>query len=638
MFERDLQELTTLFQGNLVHDLKLCETKAKSVWSILKCLQSLVTGSFPACDIREILYDAADGIGLRNLDIETIADKKASKYDITLMATEIYRCLVQSLVNHASCDFDHGKLDFRISLCVKQVDGLKRLCDPREIDPPDPRDREGDDFHESVCFQWKIFCLACSDGGETLDLALMSNQIQYWKLNSLWSSAQGLEFCNLNLNVLAALTPNLYCRFPMEMEELVWQCFTGIVNVAEYVQVCGDSVNLSVEGLNQILLGPSADGDKVSDSDQDSTQQKTVFNVECDLPTAFKKLQEQMAIATQNRVRGAWQRLQRPSLTRTLWILFCRVCTLCVPEVLLHHVNLRGKAARDAWREKIGLCILIAIISGLMLLLVVGFTAILCPMQKILSMEEIAELAVQRPYIIIHGIVVDATPLLSSHVDNGAKPNHISQWSGKDASKLFPLPSVHKLTNKLSGSANRLRLFRRSTLRSSKDPSQPHKSSFTPDLSNLKTFAHGLNEYLVLMTLPNRFFVAISPQTLYDGYTKSNAMISIHGNVYDISRIIGKWPGLTSKAINAISAPWGRDKSEFFHYEGWQDDINHLGDCFVGVLDLRSSPRCQLSRFVLLGCTSIFAMILLFKFLTSLQLGAKRKPELMDKFVIIQVP
>jgi chitin synthase len=64
----------------------------------------------------------------------------------------------------------------------------------------------------------------------------------------------------------------------------------------------------------------------------------------------------------------------------TAWRWFCRIVTFWAPNFLLSSLGgLKDKAVQQAWREKITLCVIIAIMCTLVGFVTVGFQKVLCP-------------------------------------------------------------------------------------------------------------------------------------------------------------------------------------------------------------------------------------------------------------------
>ncbi|CAG8465137.1 179_t:CDS:1 [Funneliformis mosseae] len=62
-----------------------------------------------------------------------------------------------------------------------------------------------------------------------------------------------------------------------------------------------------------------------------------------------------------------------------VWVIFSKVVTFWAPGALLSSIGLHDKQSRQAWREKIALCFIAAIMGGIVAFLTVGFSAVLCP-------------------------------------------------------------------------------------------------------------------------------------------------------------------------------------------------------------------------------------------------------------------
>ena len=64
----------------------------------------------------------------------------------------------------------------------------------------------------------------------------------------------------------------------------------------------------------------------------------------------------------------------------TTWRIFSRIVTFWAPDFMLSSLGgLKDKAVRQAWREKVTLCFIIAVMCGLVGFVTVGFQKVLCP-------------------------------------------------------------------------------------------------------------------------------------------------------------------------------------------------------------------------------------------------------------------
>jgi chitin synthase len=383
----------------------------------------------------------------------------------------------------------------------------------------------------------------------------------------------------------------------------------------------------------------------------------------------------------------------RVTTSRRLWTLFARLSTIFVPGFALSWVGIHQPEARLAWREKTALCLLVVLMSATMLFFIMGLSITLCPNQQIMTIQEVEAQPKNRPHIMIHGTIYDATPLLDHHIENGALPRHIEEWAGRDASSLFPKPSIVRMLREELIKGVGHRLFKRSSSdvisgessgstaytrrHKKKRKPKPLKKvavladrdstesgrTITPTRDQSKIprrkiplrrghakpktrvspthriqYMHSMDSLGIMISLPKQYYVGIPHRILYDGFTSSKAKVSIFNAVYDISSLVGKWGKLSPEAVEALSAPWGVDKSGEFKYPHATRDIEILRDYFIGVLDERNSFNCRLGNYLLVGSAGIIALVMLVKFLAALQLGSKKEPEELDKFVVMLVP
>lgn len=308
------------------------------------------------------------------------------------------------------------------------------------------------------------------------------------------------------------------------------------------------------------------------------------------------------------------------------WVWFSYICTIYVPEALLCSLGMIDPHVRAAWREKVALCTIISWVSGLMLFLIMALPSLICPQQNILSMEEVQG---RGTLIIVHGIAYEVSGLIPQHSSGGATPSHISEFLGKDSSHLFPRPSS------VIGHPLRSKRHRVDMTRQTKDREVGHPTSVAHGGNDF--FYHSPEAYLILQAMPYSF-LGMQLSTLKSGFSRASALVSIRGNIYNVTRILLEGQTrLSSGAISALSPPWGVDKTDLFQYSTAEDDLDIMTDYFVAKLDLRASLNCLLSQYLLTAVTGILAVILLFKFLAALQLGQKRFPEISDKYVVILV-
>ena len=129
---------------------------------------------------------------------------------------------------------------------------------------------------------------------------------------------------------------------------------------------------------------------------------------------------------------------KRETCDSRFWSAFAAVSTFLVPDFL---VPGKGAAVKQAWREKVALCLIAVAVSAL---LVGGFGFLplfLCEDDEFLTWRDIYQhnngvLKWHREALtVIHGNIYNVKPLISAHT-GGARG--VMEYLGKDASRMFP--------------------------------------------------------------------------------------------------------------------------------------------------------------------------------------------------------
>ncbi|CAG8543746.1 8418_t:CDS:2 [Paraglomus brasilianum] len=116
------------------------------------------------------------------------------------------------------------------------------------------------------------------------------------------------------------------------------------------------------------------------------------------------------------------------------WVLFSLIVTFWAPSPLLSSVGgLRDKASQQAWREKIALCSIAIILSGIVCFMTVGFTPVTCPASKVKSDEYLR--FDENPGVV--GILGWQFSVLRSKVDKVNFYQLANQGNGQDATGYF---------------------------------------------------------------------------------------------------------------------------------------------------------------------------------------------------------
>lgn len=309
------------------------------------------------------------------------------------------------------------------------------------------------------------------------------------------------------------------------------------------------------------------------------------------------------------------------------WTVLVQIFTSWIPNMFVP-----GKSfeAKNAWREKFMLCIIIFLISLMILNYLIVLPSMLCPVGNLMSAEELSKISKFTPHIIVHGKIYDFTEFAQKHSSKNSLPHHIYEYSGKDASFLFPRPIKSNVINK----------YRQYVAAEYEDED---KNTFEP-------YFHSPQDLTVATSWLPCYDLCRSWDEIKSASTSDHAWIVIDGKIYDITELRKdiNLPDLDSEILTVarnenftrlIDAPWGRDKSEFFRYPEANEHYEMLLKGYeIGVVDFRKSWQCKASNFIMLFSTGIIVLVLLVKFFASMQLGFKKIPEKLDRYVLILIP
>jgi chitin synthase len=96
------------------------------------------------------------------------------------------------------------------------------------------------------------------------------------------------------------------------------------------------------------------------------------------------------------------------------WVIFSKAVTIWAPSSLLSSVGgLNDKQSRQAWREKLTLCLIAAVMGGLVAFLTVGFTNVICPKNDKNTISQFKPFNKSPGNLGINGWMFDITNVLS---------------------------------------------------------------------------------------------------------------------------------------------------------------------------------------------------------------------------------
>lgn len=118
-----------------------------------------------------------------------------------------------------------------------------------------------------------------------------------------------------------------------------------------------------------------------------------------------------------------------------VWKLFSRIVTFWAPDFLLSSVGgLKDKATKQAWREKITLCFIIAVLCCVVGFATVGFQKVLCPQTTSTSNSNLVSIGEKANTLGIQGRLYDAS---HSNSPAGVSFPNLARVAGQDITGLF---------------------------------------------------------------------------------------------------------------------------------------------------------------------------------------------------------
>ncbi|KAI7898908.1 chitin synthase [Cokeromyces recurvatus] len=350
---------------------------------------------------------------------------------------------------------------------------------------------------------------------------------------------------------------------------------------------------------------------------------------------------------------------------RRWWVRFVWFMTWWIPSPLLRWI---GKMDRPdiqlAWREKVTLCMIIVLFSGVVLFFIIGLGKVMCPgTSTMYSTQQVRNHDVAADnYMSVRGVVYDVTQFAKlEHGGSGyiATKADMAALAGYDVSSSIPPP----LTIACSGlvSSATIKIIPNTTV--NPQATFVHYSGdqlMIPSLTNMKDPFWYWKTFLPTMkSYKKGTLVWLLKDLLADANSWNRYALAINNKVYDLTDYFNTVSifGGTDSASSSYNFLSPTVQELFKRYRGtdatskWQlykeamtaeeiaMNLNCLDNYFyIGNVDPREEPRCTFSNYLLLSFACVMCFTMLIKFLAALQFGSAPTPEDHDKFVICQVP
>lgn len=350
--------------------------------------------------------------------------------------------------------------------------------------------------------------------------------------------------------------------------------------------------------------------------------------------------------------------VQKVTPGRRAWIVLVWILTWYIPSPLMKWVGrMKRHDVRMAWREKLALMILIALLNGTVVFYIVGFGNLLCPNRnKVWNTKQVGYHQGTNDYYVSHmGKVYDLTDFYKlDHSDIVSSPvsaDTMLEFAGTDVTPYILPPLTVACPG--FGIGNSITLLNNNTL-----PATNADHASGPQLQTTRTSAlYDINWYnKKFLPKMDEYYkgklVYKRSSIKKDGEDNSHMWFIVDGQIFDLTDYfytkktqnnLAAYSFLPSDVEELVQSNPGKDISK-----EWQNNLNlttrtNTLNClknrfFIGSPDFRDSARCQVNNYILLAFTIILCAVILIKFLAALQLGGKKKPTQQDKFVICQVP
>ncbi|TYJ51675.1 hypothetical protein B9479_007746 [Cryptococcus floricola] len=346
---------------------------------------------------------------------------------------------------------------------------------------------------------------------------------------------------------------------------------------------------------------------------------------------------------------------------RRWWLRITWTMTWWIPSFLLTYVGRMKRAdVRMAWREKLAIFMMIILSCCIVLFYIIFFGKLLCPdSDKAWNETELATHAGDDDYYAaIAGKVYDFTKFYSGqHSDLTSyttSSDVMLEFAGQDLTNYFPMPMSVACPGLVSSTDL---VLKRANFTPILDyavhTSGPAQTDTETKLTNIDWYKDTLGPKLDKYY--KGYYVYTKDQVADGADSDSKSWAIYKKKVYDLSDYLETETYYTGQSNYSFL---NDDIASLFQSSSGQDITSDLDEIlsglssdeqtaqmtcldnafYYGKLDFRKDAKCTVQNYLLLAFSIIIMATIASKFLAALQLGSKRYPELLDKFVICQVP
>lgn len=449
----------------------------------------------------------------------------------------------------------------------------------------------------------------------------------------------------------------------MEIEGLMDGCFSGGHSEARASRMTLSEV---VSGSSDSLLSFDPNCKQCRDENHGESASETESSI---YDVSINEEHQRKREGT-NRQKPKDETTKDPSRRR--WLLIVNILTFLVPSFAMHHFGgLKTKDVRSAWREKLAINLIIWLSCAATVVFVMVVPLLICPKQRVYNAKELSSHNGKHgkaSWVAIRGEVFDLGAFVPRHYPSYISSKLFEKFAGVDASALFPV-QVSALCAGVNGSVSESVTIDGKPFNASEGidvaagPEEIYARyhdfrAFTND-SRPDWFAEQMT------MLRGRYMkgaVGYSRKSIRKLVKKSHKSVAVlDGRVYDLTDYIdggrhqyfkaGQTAHRDSNALNFmdqsvldlfqqkagddITKPWSSLLEEPLknRMQVCLDNLFYIGD-----VDHRDSMKCRFADWLPLVVSILLCSVIAFKFVASMQLAAKNKPESATSFVICQIP
>ncbi|KAI9672401.1 MAG: hypothetical protein M1817_003423 [Caeruleum heppii] len=345
------------------------------------------------------------------------------------------------------------------------------------------------------------------------------------------------------------------------------------------------------------------------------------------------------------------------SKMRRLWVAVVWALTFWIPSFVLRYVGrMKRPDVRFAWREKLVLFALIALLNATVVFYIVVFGRLLCPnYDKAWSQKEVSfHQGDDDFWISIRGEVFDISKFWKlQHSDSNidTTKENMQPFAGLNLDSYFMPPLIRACPGLVTDDSVQLLANTTVMFPEGLHTSGPrYQSDPTTALNDINwyenKFRRKIKEYY------KGDLVTDKAEIKQQGQNENHQWVILKDRVYDLTDYfytlktqndLDMFKFFPENVAKLIKDNPGEDITQLWdnlpQTAPVQNSLNCLNQAFyVGRTDFRKTAKCQVNNYILLAFTIILCAVILTKFLAALQLGSKRRPSAQDKFVICHVP